>query len=181
MFFTVYKTTCLLNGMYYYGVHKTKNLDDGYLGSGKYLRRAITKHGSKNFSKELLFIVNNAKEMFDIEKALVTEDVVKDKKSYNCKLGGSANFYYINEHKLNHKNNQHLIHSTRCKTDRTYKEQFSNKMSKVSSFRTLNSNRTPEERSAASKKAAQSRWSKMTKEERSEQARQRHKRIRDGG
>ncbi len=181
MFYTVYKTTCLLNGMYYYGVHKTKNIDDGYLGSGKYLQRAIKKYGEQNFTKEILFLVDNAQEMFDIEKTLITEEVLKDKKSYNCKLGGSANFYYINENKLNHKANQHLIHSSKCKANTEYREAFSKKMSKVSSFRKLNANRTPEERKAASQKAARARWSKMTREQRSKQAIQRHKRIKGNG
>ena len=39
----IYKTTNLLSGKYYIGMHSTDNLDDGYLGSGYRLRLAIKK------------------------------------------------------------------------------------------------------------------------------------------
>ena len=46
----LYKTTNLINNKYYYCVHSTKNLNDGYLGSGKYLKRSINKYGKENFN-----------------------------------------------------------------------------------------------------------------------------------
>lgn len=51
----VYKTTNTINSKYYYGVHTTSDIDDGYLGSGVLLRRSIkkingfkTRKGQKN-------------------------------------------------------------------------------------------------------------------------------------
>ncbi len=43
----VYVTTNLINGAQYVGDHSTNNLNDDYLGSGKYLFRSIKKYKKK--------------------------------------------------------------------------------------------------------------------------------------
>jgi len=162
MYYIVYKTTCSLNGMYYIGVHKTKKLEDGYVGSGKYLSRAIKKHGKEHFKREILYLFDNERDMFAKEVDLVTEDVVKNSESYNCKLGGSANFYYINKNGLNHKGQQHLKHANRCKNDEEYAKKFSDKMKEATSLKELNASKTPEQRKEAARKAAMARWGKKS-------------------
>jgi hypothetical protein len=136
MFYTIYKTTCSINGKVYIGAHKTNNLDDGYLGSGKLISRAINKYGKESFVKEILFIFDNEVDMFDKERELVTEEFVESEVSYNCKLGGEANWYYINKNGLNHKSNQHLVLRDRLKSNSEYARAFSQKMSERSFFRT---------------------------------------------
>ena len=143
MFYTVYKTTCLVNGKYYIGVHKTEDLDDEYLGSGKAIIKAIEKYGKEKFRKEILHVFDTKEQMFEKEKELVTEDVVNDRQSYNCKLGGRANWYYINHNRLNHKNNQHLIHSEKLRSDEEYRKIFSEKMSEATRKSYLEGNRKP--------------------------------------
>lgn len=129
MHYLIYKITNNLNKKYYIGCHKTKNINDEYMGSGKAIQNAIKKYGKENFIKEILFECNSIEEMFDKEKEFVTKDVVNDKMSYNLKPGGYGNYYYINENHLNHSSNQHLIASNKIKSDKEYAKNFSKKVS----------------------------------------------------
>lgn len=93
MFYTVYKITNKINGKFYIGCHKTEVLDDGYMGSGKILKRAIKKHGQENFVKEILHVYDSAEAMFAKEKELV----YVSEETYNLKNGGDGGFDYINQ------------------------------------------------------------------------------------
>lgn len=84
----IYKTTNLVNGKYYIGVHSTDNIDDGYLGSGTALQSAVQKHGQENFVREILEFVDTAEEKWLAEIRYVTLEVVKDPNSYNQAAGG---------------------------------------------------------------------------------------------
>ena len=88
IYYFVYKTTNLINGHYYIGVHQTNNLNDGYLGSGKRLHSAIKKYGIENFKREILRFFDNPEDMFDLERFLVTPKEVKSKECYNINVGG---------------------------------------------------------------------------------------------
>jgi len=84
MFYTIYKITNKLNGRYYIGMHKTKKLDDGYMGSGKLIQIAIKELGIENFTKEILFVFDNEEEMIAKEEELV----VLTEQTYNMRPGG---------------------------------------------------------------------------------------------
>jgi len=83
-----YKIVNNVNGHFYYGVHNTDNLEDGYMGSGKRLQYAYKKYGIENFSKEIIKFFNTSKEAFEYEAEIVTESLVKENSCYNCEVGG---------------------------------------------------------------------------------------------
>ena len=137
MHYTVYKITNELDGKIYIGVHKTKDIDDGYMGSGLHLKRAQDKHGIENFTKEILKVFSNSEEMFNMESVLVNESFVKDSETYNLKVGGEGGFDYINQ------NGKRVIRTgkavteaaiagrlNKLKTDTDFKEFFGNQVSK---------------------------------------------------
>ncbi len=86
----VYKTTNLINGKYYYGIHSTDNLEDGYLGSGIQLKNAIKKYGIENFRREIIKDYKNRSLAVKCEKKIVTIDLVRNKKCYNLHVGGES-------------------------------------------------------------------------------------------
>lgn len=96
MFYTIYKITNNLNGKYYIGKHQTKDLDDGYMGSGKAIIQAIKKYNIENFSKEIIAVYTNIDDMNLAEELLI--NLSSD--SYNLKKGGIGGFDYINENNL---------------------------------------------------------------------------------
>jgi hypothetical protein len=94
-FYILYKIINKINGRFYIGVHKTKDIHDDYYGSGLLIKRAIEKYGIENFSKEILQVFSNQAEAFKKEKELVTDALVKDNMCYNIKEGGRGGFDHI--------------------------------------------------------------------------------------
>jgi len=87
-----YKITNLINGHFYYGVHNTKKLDDGYMGSGVRLQIAYKKYGIENFKKEILKYFDTKEEAFEYEAEVVNETLVNNDNCYNLAFGGKGGF-----------------------------------------------------------------------------------------
>jgi hypothetical protein len=96
MKYTIYQITNSINGKIYIGKHQTDNIDDGYMGSGKNLKRAIKKYGIKNFVKKILYVFDSEEEMNYKEAELVTEEFCLREDTYNICVGGQGGFSYIN-------------------------------------------------------------------------------------
>lgn len=142
-YYVIYKTTNIVNNKIYIGKHQTKDLGDGYIGSGKYLYRAVEKYGSDKFKTEILYLFDSCDEMDKAENEIVNEEFVSRKDTYNLKVGGEGGFEYINsnglnvcigykyinENGLNNKVNQCYIASNKIKEDPEYAEWFSKRIS----------------------------------------------------
>lgn len=104
MLFTVYKTTNLINDKIYIGFHKISNMtdlistesiyssifSDGYLGSGKLIKRAIEKYGPENMKQELLLVTEDEEEAAQLEKELVNRVFIERDDTYNLSIGGKV-------------------------------------------------------------------------------------------
>ena len=129
MFYTIYKITNKINEKFYIGMHQTGNVDDGYMGSGKRIKAAIKKYGVGSFTKEILHIFDNEKDMKNKEKELV----VINEMSYNLCEGGKGGFGYINSH-LKEKVSSQKRERQKAKPNSYYVD-LGNKAAKVSSER----------------------------------------------
>lgn len=91
-FHFVYRTTNLVNGRYYIGKHSTRVLEDRYLGSGKRFWRELNKYGRENFTREILFFCETAKDAFAKEKEFLTDEVRLTEQCLNLQPGGGGGF-----------------------------------------------------------------------------------------
>ena len=102
-----YITTNILNGYFYFGVHRTNpNINDGYIGCGIYrqsdankiaknnnqLALAVKKYGYNNFKRTTIKIFPDTEEGKEIaywyESIIVNEILIKNNMCYNTATGG---------------------------------------------------------------------------------------------
>lgn len=104
MRYYVYKTTCLTNGRYYYGVHSERRKSDGYIGCGvcsdgtainlkkkganSMFINSVIKYGYKNFRKDILIETDNVDDAYEIESLIVDKELVSNPDCMNIRLGG---------------------------------------------------------------------------------------------
>ena len=100
--------------MIYIGQHQTENIDDGYMGSGLRIKRAIEKYGIENFEKTILFECSSAEEMNAKEAEIVNEDFIARDDVYNIIVGGTGGWDYVNKEQLNTSGNWKNI-AQQCK------------------------------------------------------------------
>jgi group I intron endonuclease len=86
----IYKVICNVTGKYYIGMHSTFNLEDGYMGSGKRIRRSIQKHGLENHVREILEFLPDRSSLKEREKELVNEEILQDPMCMNLQPGGGG-------------------------------------------------------------------------------------------
>ena len=83
-----YVTINLINVKKYIGDHTTDDLDDGYLGSGIALQRAIKKYDKTQFKKEILEFFDTKQEAFNAQEKWINEYNTLVPNGYNISLKG---------------------------------------------------------------------------------------------
>lgn len=86
----IYRTTCLITGKFYVGMHSTDNLEDGYLGSGKILGYSRQKYGDENHVREILEMLPSREALKLREKEIVNEELLANPLNINLKYGGDG-------------------------------------------------------------------------------------------
>ena len=124
----LYKTTCLVTGRYYIGMHSTCNLDDGYMGSGTRLRYSIRKYGVDNHKKEIIEFFDTRELLVEAEKKVITPEMITDKNCMNLKGGGEGGF--ISEEQQRHRSEcgGKALH-LKLKIDKQFKQYWSEQLS----------------------------------------------------
>ena len=95
-YYLIYQIRNKLNGMIYVGKHQTEDLNDGYMGSGIRIVRAIEKYGVENLEKTILFECSSVEEMNAKEAEIVNEEFIARDDVYNIKLGGEGGWQWLN-------------------------------------------------------------------------------------
>lgn len=97
MFYYLYEIKNLINNKIYRGVHKTNDLNDGYMGSGKVITAAIKKYGIENFTKVILEQFDTSAAMYAREDEVVNKEFLARDDVYNLRRGGLGGFDYIHQ------------------------------------------------------------------------------------
>ena len=83
-----YITTNNINGKQYIGMHSTDNIDDGYLGSGQLILKAIKKYGKENFTRKILWKCVDLQEAFSNEAIYIKKYNTLSPNGYNLSPTG---------------------------------------------------------------------------------------------
>ena len=86
----IYEIKNNINDKTYIGQHKTKNLNDSYMGSGVILSKAFEKYGLGNFSKKVIAICETKENANILEKIFIKLYREVGKAEYNISNGGDG-------------------------------------------------------------------------------------------
>lgn len=117
-FHIIYKTTNHINNKIYVGMHSTYNLDDGYMGSGTLLRKAVAKYGEDNFSTQILHSLPDRKSLIEMEREIVDKLFVARDDTYNIVIGGGGST--LSSNRVYKTNLEYKFHKRLAKLNLSY-------------------------------------------------------------
>jgi hypothetical protein len=123
----IYKTTNLLTGKFYIGMHSTNKLEDGYLGGGDIVNFSIKKYGRKNHKREILEFLEDRNSLDCREREIVNEELLKNPLCMNLVEGGNGGFSLSPAHCKKFSDAGHEAFRKRLKEDPDFKESFGKK------------------------------------------------------
>lgn len=131
----VYITKHISKDKYYIGKKNFNKNWRNYLGSGKYLKRAIKVYGSEDFERYIVALTHTEEESCKIEKGLIDKyNASKDPKFYNIHEGGEGGYTlagYSKEQKEHYRNKMSNIIRKKIKEDKTYIQKISEGVRRV--------------------------------------------------
>ena len=89
-YYFLYKTTFKLTGEFYIGKHHADHLNDGYLGSGKKLKKLLSVYPASCFEREILEFCDSGKSLKLRERQIVTLETLQDPLCINLAKGGGG-------------------------------------------------------------------------------------------
>jgi hypothetical protein len=104
MFYYLYEIKNHTNDKIYRGVHKTEKIDDGYMGSGAAICKAIRLEGIDNFSKIILETFENSDDMYAREREVVNKEFLSRPDVYNIQPDGGGGWNLDSEQQAKAKN-----------------------------------------------------------------------------
>lgn len=130
----IYKITNLINGKIYIGKHSTNTINDGYMGSGSLIKKAIEKYGVENFTKEYLAFCDTEDKLNWLERFYIKKlhSRIFDG-NYNLTDGGEGVTGYKHSEEIKRKIKEnsaktnlgkHLSETTKNKISESKKGQF---------------------------------------------------------
>lgn len=103
MYGYIYLTTNKINGKMYIGQHTGEVVNESYYGSGTYIKKAISKYGIENFTREILEWCSTKDELNEREQYWIAKfDAVNSDQFYNLSPGGEGfikGMHFSEEHK----------------------------------------------------------------------------------
>lgn len=84
----LYKITNIVTGHFYYGAHSTRDINDGYMGSGVLITKAVRYYGASSFNVSIIGMYSDRRALFRAERKLITKEIITDPNCYNLITGG---------------------------------------------------------------------------------------------
>jgi len=119
----IYKTTNLLNGKYYYGMHSTDNLKDGYMGSGIRISYSLNKYGRENHKQVIIEFCDSREELKKREKEIVNLNEISKENCMNLMVGGEGGFI-SDEQQKNRSLIANKVLNNKLKNDKEFKKKW---------------------------------------------------------